>query len=100
MAPLYDRKVTADIADQLARAARSAAANYRSVSHGTSVPTSGNKLAVALEEADEARHWLRHLVDSGLVSGLTVIGLLREAQEISAILGASVRTANRNARAR
>jgi len=39
-------------------------------------------------------------VDSGLASGPTVNGLLREAQEISAILGASVRTANRNARAR
>ena len=100
VAPLYDRKVTADIADQLARAARGSAANYRAVSHGRTGPDFRSKLAIALEEADEARHWLRHLVDSGLASGPTVNGLLREAQEISAILGASVRTANRNARAR
>jgi len=100
VAPLYASKVTADIADQLSRAARGAASNYRSVSHGRTNGEFRSNLTLALEEADEAQHWLRHLVDSGLASGPTVVSLLKESREISAILGASVRTATLNARAR
>jgi four helix bundle protein len=99
-APLFDRPATATIADQLTRAARGAAANYQASNHGRSNADFRSKLTLALEEADETQHWLQHLSETGLAAGPTLAGLLKESREISKILGASVRTANRNARAR
>jgi four helix bundle protein len=99
-APLFDRPSTASIADQLTRAARSAAANYQASNHGRSNADFRSKLTVALEEADETKHWLQHLTETGLASGPVLMALLKESREICKILGASVRTANQNARAR
>jgi four helix bundle protein len=99
-APLFNRPATASIADQLTRAARGAAANYQASNHGRSNADFRSKLTVALEEADETKHWLQHLVESGLASGAALTALLKESREICRILGASVRTANQNARAR
>jgi four helix bundle protein len=97
-APYFDRELTADVADQLTRGARGAAANYRAAGHGRSHAEFTAKIGVALEEADEAEHWLRFLADAGYASGAPLAALVAEAGELTAILGASFRTANRNAR--
>jgi len=95
--PLVDRRQTEDIAAQLLRSATSSAANYRAAGVGRSHREFRAKLGLALEEADETLHWLDFLDRSGLASGPDLDALLAEAREITAILGASRRTANRNA---
>jgi four helix bundle protein len=51
------------------------------------------KLHVAFEEADECVDWLEYLRDGKILEDAA---LLQEAKEIAAILGAAVRTANKN----
>jgi four helix bundle protein len=96
--PLFDRLDTRSIADQLVRAADGAAANYRAANHGRSNAEFRAKLGVALEEIDEATHWLLR-IERRKLHPLTaeVERLLRESLELGRILGASKRTANRNA---
>ena len=90
---------TASVADQLMGAANGAAANSRASNHGRTNAEFRSKLGIAVEEADETRHWLAHLQTTGLATGIELAGLLQESIELTKILGASKRTANRNARA-
>ncbi len=97
---LFENAAARSMADQLQRAAASAAANYRSAGLARSHAEFRSKIAVALEEADEALHWLQFAQRAGLASGETVERLVQEAAELAAILGASRRTATRHARER
>jgi hypothetical protein len=49
-------------------------------------------MGVVVEEADEAVLWLELMTESGIISARTK-ELLREANELTAIFGASQRTA-------
>lgn len=98
--PLFDQPATRALADQLQRAAGSAAANYRSAGRARSHAEFRSRLAVALEEADEALHWLQLGQQTGQISLDQAEGLIQEAGEIVAILGASRRTALRHAQAK
>jgi Ubiquitin-activating enzyme active site len=57
-----------------------------------------HKAAVALKEVREARYWLALVQKSGWVQG-SLTEVVREANELAAILGASVRTARARASA-
>jgi four helix bundle protein len=85
---------------QLQRAATSTAANYRAACRAQSRPTFIAKLSIALEEADEAEGWLRRLAHQRQDQGEVVNRLLKEANEITAILNASRRTATTGGRSR
>jgi four helix bundle protein len=50
-------------------------------------------MSVVLEEADEAVFWLEMLADSGIVKASRLKELLKEANQLVAIFGASLRTA-------
>ena len=50
------------------------------------------KLDIVLEEADETSFWLELLRDSGLVAAERLEPLLAEADEITAMLVASLKT--------
>jgi four helix bundle protein len=78
---------------QLQSAATSAAANYRAACRAQSRPAFVAKLSIALEEADEAEGWLRRLSHLGSGNKATIERLLKEANELSAILNASRLTA-------
>jgi four helix bundle protein len=87
-------------ADQLQAAAASVAANYRASGRGRSPDEFVAKMGVVNEEADETVYWLEFVRDTGLSSGPTLVGLLREACELRAIFAASYGTARRNRNAR
>ena len=78
---------------QLLDAGTSVAANYRAACRGRSRAEFIAKLGVVLEEADESLFWLELIVDANLVPRQRAAKLLIEADELTAIFTASVRTA-------
>jgi four helix bundle protein len=89
-----------NIADQISNSSTSTAANYRAACRARSHREFISKIAIAVEEADESVGWLEVITRAGLASGAEPEGLLREGQEILAILAASRRTAEANRPAR
>jgi len=82
---------------QLAKAASSAAANYRAAQPARSRAEFISKLSIAQEEIDETAFWLDFPPDARLIPPEYVAELLREADELSAIVVASRKTARLNA---
>ena len=81
------------IAGQIVRSSSSVAANYRALCRAKSRADFINKTSIVEEEADESCFWLEFLVDAGLLGARRVQPLLQEANEITAILVASRKTA-------
>ena len=79
------------VASQLLRAATSSGANYEEARAGESRDDFIHKIGVALKEVREAGFWLALIQRSGWGDASS---LIREAEELCAILGASKRTAN------
>ena len=82
-----------DAGRQLRRAANSTRSNYRSARKGRSRAEFIAKLGLAREEADECVDWLEYLRDAKIAHSPA---LIRESQELVAILTASVKTAAGN----
>ena len=78
---------------QLMRSGTSVAANYRAVCRARSHSEFVAKIGVVVEEIDETVFWLEFLVDVEIIRPTRMSGLLREANELLAILAASQRTA-------
>jgi four helix bundle protein len=51
------------------------------------------KMGIVEEEADESAFWIEFAVDSSLVNGDQVTGLLNEANQLVSIFVASINTA-------
>ncbi|HWX20610.1 MAG TPA: four helix bundle protein [Candidatus Binatia bacterium] len=83
------------LGDQLLRSGTSVAANYRAACRGRSKADFINKLGIAEEEADESALWMELLIESGLIRLRRLEKLLQEANQLSAILVASRKTAIR-----
>ena len=81
------------IANQVVRSGTSVAANYRALCRAKSRADFINKTSVIEEEADETSFWLELIVDAGLLTNARVKPLLIEADEITAMLVASRKTA-------
>ncbi len=77
---------------QLVRSATSVGANYRAACRAKSTRDFISKLSIVEEEADESAYWLEVLGDTGLVSADRTTVILREAQEIVAIVVSSINT--------
>jgi len=77
---------------QMVRAATSAGANYEEARAAESRADFAHKCAIAAKELREATYWLKLAVRSEILRG-DVHDLVREANELCAILAASVRTA-------
>lgn len=84
--------------DQLFRCATSVAANYRAALRAKSDRDYLNKLKICEEEADEAEFWMDLLVRCALVKQHKVEPLMKEADELTAIITASCITKRRNMR--
>jgi four helix bundle protein len=78
---------------QLLKRATSVGANYRSACRGRSTAEFCSKLGIVEEEADEAMFWLELLIEAGIVRRELLADLLTEADEITAMVVASIRTA-------
>jgi four helix bundle protein len=83
------------IGGQLIRSGTSVASNYRAACRGRSKAEFISKLGIVLEEADESLLWLELLVDARVVKAAKLQSLIQEANELVAIMAASVNTAKR-----
>jgi four helix bundle protein len=86
------------IGNQLLRCATSVGANYRAACRARSPAEFIAKMGIVEEEADESIFWLEMLTDAGLIKPELVEGLKKEANEIVAMVVASIVTARRNQR--
>jgi four helix bundle protein len=78
---------------QLLRSGTSVGANYRAVCRAKSTADFINKLRVVEEECDESLFWMELLVDNDLVKPARLGDLMKEADELSAIVVSSAKTA-------
>ena len=81
------------VAGQLVRCATSVGANYRAACRAKSKADFISKLGIVEEEADESCYWLEIITEGELLPEGTVRDLLNEANEITAIIVASRKTA-------
>ncbi len=89
------------LAGQLGRSGTSVGANYRSACRSRSTSEMISKLAVVEEEADESCFWMELIADHGLMVPDKLVPLMREADELTAIMVASRKTlAARNPKSR
>jgi len=86
------------VASQLVRSGMSVAANYRAACRGRSHAEFISKIGVAEEEADETVLWLELIVEDKLLPEKKIAPLLKEANELTAIMAASYISASRNKR--
>jgi four helix bundle protein len=81
------------ISSQLIRAATSVGANYRSACRARSRAEFAAKLGIAVEEADESLYWLELVRDGKLLPENKLSLLLKEADELTAILASGRKSA-------
>jgi len=95
---LPSKRSLAVLSMQLLRAATSVGANYRAACRAKSKADFIAKLGIVEEEADESSFWLELIEGSGLARSAETTGLLREANEITAITVASINKARGSSR--
>jgi len=77
---------------QVLRSGTSVAANYRAACRARSKAEFISKISVVIEEADETVFWQELFGETGVIPPQKTKDLLREANELLAIFGASLRT--------
>jgi len=90
---LTSDKASDVIGRQLLRSACSVGANYRAARRGRSKAEFIAKLGIVEEEADECIYWLELLVEAGLMKLNMLAPLMNEANEITAMIVASIKKA-------
>jgi four helix bundle protein len=81
------------IAKQIVRSGTSVAANYRASCRARSQAEFIAKIGTVEEEADETALWLELLIESEIMSARKLSALLTEANELTAIMASSRKTA-------
>ena len=81
------------IGGQLLRCGTSVGANYRAACRAKSTADFVAKMGTVEEEADESLYWMELLIDAGLVPAEQLTALMKEGDEILAIVVTSIRTA-------
>jgi four helix bundle protein len=77
---------------QLLRSGTSVGAHYHEATRSRSNAEFISKIEAGLQELEETVYWLNLLIDSGIVKKAQVSELCDEADELTAILVASVKT--------
>lgn len=80
------------VGSQLGRSGTSVGANYRSACRSRSAAEMISKFAVVEEEADESAFWIEVVGAHGMVAPDKLAPLLREADELTAMMVASRKT--------
>src|SRR5436190_24307386 len=81
------------IGSQLGRCGTSVGANYRAACRGRSPAELVAKLGTVIEEADETCYWLELIIDGEILPRNLIESLLDEANQVTAIMVASRKTA-------
>ncbi len=84
---------TSVLVRQLVKSGTATAANYRSACRAKSKADFVCKMTTAEEEADEALFWLELLVDAEIVTKNVAARLMDEADQLTRIFVASIKTA-------
>lgn len=84
------------LASQIVRSGTSVAANYRATCRARSTADFIAKMGIVEEEADETLFWLELLEESELIPAARLTAIKQEANELTAITIASIKTASRN----
>lgn len=84
------------IGRQILRSGTSVGANYRAACRAKSRADFISKMGTVEEEVDETIYWLELLIDAGFMDPTELQPLLKESDEITAIIVASIKTARRN----
>ncbi len=92
-AALPDNWIARTLGQQLLRCGTSVGANYRAVYRAKSTPDFINKLRIVEEECDESLFWMELLMDNNLVKPTRLRDLMKEGDEILAIVVSSAKTA-------
>ena len=90
--------VAETLGKQLLRSGTSVGANYRAVCRAKSNLDFINKLRIVEEECDESLFWMELLVDNGIIKEKRLAELMKESNEILAIVVASTKTARTSGR--
>ena len=90
---LPENSVGRAIGSQLIRSGTSVGANYRAACRGRSKAEFIAKLGIVVEEADESAYWLELIIEGDLLGANLVEPLLQEANELTAIMVASRKSA-------
>ena len=90
---LPDEVATKHIARQLVRSATGGGSNYEEARGAESLADFIHKLGIANKEVREALYWLQLTQEAALVVDAELDALVREADELVAILTSSIRTA-------
>jgi len=90
---LPNSRSTHAIASQLVRSGTSVGANYRAACRAKSRADFISKLGNVEEECDESLYWMELLIESHKVKASRLVDLMREANEILALVVASLNTA-------
>src|SRR6185436_18245237 len=81
------------LANQLLRSGTSVGANYRAACRAKSRADFISKMGTVEEEADESLYWMELLIESDKVKADRLAGLMKEGNEILAMVCASAKTA-------
>jgi four helix bundle protein len=92
-AALPNNWIAQTLGRQLLRSGTSVGANYRAVCRAKSNWDFINKLRIVKEECDESLFWMELLVDNNLVKAARLRNLMKEADELLAIIVSSAKTA-------
>ena len=92
---LPDTPTARVIRNQMIRCGSSVGANYRAACRAKSKPDFVSKMGTVEEEADETIYWMELPIDTGIVKTKRIADLMSEADEILAIVVASIKTAKR-----
>ena len=90
--------VAGTLGKQLLRSGTSVGANYRAVCRAKSNLDFVNKLRIVEEECDESLFWMELLVENNVIRSSQLQDLMKEANEILAIVVASSKTARSSSR--
>jgi four helix bundle protein len=92
---LPSKRAAQVIGGQLLRAGTSVGANYRAACRAKSTADIIHKLSIVEEEADESLFWMELLVEADIMRKARLEGLMVEANEILAMIVASIKTLRR-----
>ena len=81
---------------QIIRSGTSVGSNYRAVCRSRSRADFNSKMGIVIEEADETAFWLEVIIERKLIQEELVSSLLKEANEIIAIMVSSRKTSVNN----
>lgn len=89
---LPEDRVANVLGAQLLRSGTSVGANYRAACRAKSTADFVNKLKIVEEEGDESLFWMELLVESGLTPQQKLAELMKEGDELVAIVVSALKT--------